>query len=231
MAISWRPEFSHQDLEILSETTVYSGYGAIKQYTARFRLFQGGWSQPITRDILCRAASEVSAVLLYDPEQDKVVMIEQIRLGALHDPQSSWLLEIVAGIVESNETPESTAYKESKEEANCDVWALKPICTYYVSPGISQEKTYVFCGFIRINEAFGTDGTEDFDTHKADSTQKPNSHPFIHGLSEEGEDIKCHIFSTDEVLTLLHQGIITSASAVIALQWLALNRASLNSSL
>jgi len=210
MINSWLPRFKHQDIEILSETNMYSGYCAVKQCRYRFRLFRGGISGPVIRDILCRPAAV--AVLLYDLIQDKVVMIEQIRSGALNDSKSPWLLEIVAGVIDPGETPESTAQREAKEEANCDILSLRPIMEYYASPGISNEITYVYCGLIRL----------------PNSSIQTTSH---HGLLEDGEDIKSHILSSDEAFALLNQGIINSASAIIALQWLALNRTFLNSSL
>ena len=42
------------------------------------------------------------------------------------------------------------------------------------------------------------------------------------GLDEEHEDIKLHLFDTTDVITLLEQEIV-NASAIMALQWFALN--------
>jgi ADP-ribose pyrophosphatase len=46
----------------------------------------------------------------------------------------------------------------------------------------------------------------------------------IHGAIDEGEDIKVHVVSRETALSYLKTGRINSASAIIALQWLALNR-------
>lgn len=202
MSDFWAPEFTHQDYEILSENQVYDGYCAVKQLNLRYKLFQGGYSHTVKRDLITR--SEAAAVLLYDPKRDALVMIEQFRTGALQDMQSPWLLEIVAGIIEPNDTAENTAYREAKEEANCEIFSLKHISTYRVSPGISSEVTHVYCGLVNAPEG-----------------------PNIHGLIDEGENIKVHILPSDEVIALLNQGKINSASAVIALQWFVINRSSL----
>jgi hypothetical protein len=37
------------------------------------------------------------AVILYDPDRDEVVLIEQFRAGAVLRPEHAWLIEIVAG--------------------------------------------------------------------------------------------------------------------------------------
>lgn len=205
MATNYVPKFSHQDYSILQETNVYPGYCRVYQYQLRFRLFNGGWSAPVTRDLMCRPPAV--AVLLYDPLQDKVVMIEQLRMGALHQPEGPWLLEIVAGLIDPGETPESTAFREAKEEANCDILSLRHICSYLVSPGISDEVTHVYCGLIHTPEQGG-----------------------VYGITEDGEDINIHILNATDVLSMLHQGKILSASAVVALQWFALNHLSLRQS-
>lgn len=202
MTKSWVPQFTHQDVEVLDEKEVYSGYCPIKEYKLRFRLFQGGWSHTVVRERILRPSA--AAVLLYDPHTDQVVMIEQIRMGALALPNSPWILEIVAGLIDLGETPETTAKRESIEEAGCTIESLIHICTYLVSAGISDEQTTVYCGLI----------------------QAPK-HGGLHGLLEDGEDIKVHVLFAEEVFELLKQGKISSASAVIAVQWLALNRASL----
>ncbi|MFO7858708.1 MAG: ADP-ribose diphosphatase, partial [Ectothiorhodospiraceae bacterium] len=49
----------------------------------------------------------------------------------------------------------------------------------------------------------------------------------IHGLAGEGEDIRSHVLPCDQALERLNNGGITSAMSIIALQWLALNRAQL----
>lgn len=199
------PEFTHQDYEIISEDEIYTGYCALRAVKLRFRLFQGGWSQTIVRELVTKTPAV--AVLLYDPTQDKIVMIEQFRTGALQDTESPWLLEIVAGLIDGNDTPESTAYREAKEETNCEIYSLKHICTYKVSPGISNEITHVYCGLIKAPEK-----------------------PGIHGLGEEGENIKVHVINAEDAFLLLKQGKINSASAVIALQWFEVNHSSLRDS-
>jgi ADP-ribose pyrophosphatase len=45
----------------------------------------------------------------------------------------------------------------------------------------------------------------------------------IHGLDEEGEDIRVMVLSVDDALALLHDGRIVNAKTIVALQWLAMN--------
>ena len=188
--------------EIIEKIVAYKGFFRLDRYRLRHELFAGGWSQDMQRE--CLERGQAVAVLLYDPKRDQVVLVEQFRLGALHAPEGPWLLEIVAGIVESGEAKRDVARREAIEEAGCTVLDLVPVCECFVSPGGTSETVTVYCGRVDAERATG-----------------------IHGLAEEHEDIRVHVFSRTETLELLHSGQICSAPTVIALQWLTLNYSSL----
>ncbi|SDH85823.1 NUDIX domain-containing protein [Nitrosomonas sp. Nm132] len=187
------------DVEIIRKELCFHGFFRMERYTLRHRLFNSDWSQPITRELLERG--HAAAILPYDPAKGQVVLIEQFRVGAMSIATGPWLLEIVAGIIEMNEAAEEVVRREAVEEAGCDILDLVPLYDYLVSPGGTTERIALFCG-------------------KVDSTHMGG----IYGKMEEGEDIKVHVMSLDSALALLSSGKIISASAIIALQWLALNR-------
>ncbi|WP_293005782.1 ADP-ribose diphosphatase [Nitrosomonas sp.] len=189
----------HKDVEILEKTVCYKGFFRIDRYRLRHRLFNGGWSPPITRELFERG--HAAAVLPYDPLRNEVVLIEQFRIGAMDTPDGPWLLEIVAGIIELDEITEDVVKRESMEEANCNISDLIPLYDYLASPGGMTERIALFCGRTDTTLAGG-----------------------IHGATDEGEDIKVHVVTLETALQFLVSGKINSASAIIALQWLALNR-------
>jgi len=47
--------------------------------------------------------------LLFDPQHDKIVLVEQFRIAPAAAGKNPWLMEIVLGMVDSNETPEQAA--------------------------------------------------------------------------------------------------------------------------
>ncbi|MBY0474407.1 MAG: ADP-ribose diphosphatase [Nitrosomonas sp.] len=190
---------THKDVEILERTVCYKGFFRIDRYRLRHRLFNGGWSHPITRELFERG--HAAAVLPYDPIRNEVILIEQFRIGAMDTPDGPWLLEIVAGIIEADEITEDVVKRESVEETNCNISDLIPLYDYLASPGGMTERIALFCG-------------------RTDTTQAGG----IHGAADEGEDIKVHVVSLETALQFLVSGKINSASAIIALQWLALNR-------
>lgn len=193
------PQFSHKDMEIKEAKIAYQGYFQIKCIHFRHRLFAGGWSPVIKRDVL--EASNAVGVLGYDPILNKVVLIQQFRIGAVKGKESPWLLELIAGAIEkNNDNYELAAHREAKEEANLELLDLHPICEFWTAPsGISQE-VKLFCAKVDASEARG-----------------------IYGLAEENEDINVMAIDICDAFAALASGQVKDAAAIIALQWLQLN--------
>lgn len=189
---------NHRKVDLLDKQTVFDGYFQILRYRLKFSLHQGGMSEAIDREVFERG--QVAAVLPVDPERDKVVLIEQFRIGPYAVGWHPWLLEGVAGIIEQGESAEDVAIRETREEASCEVKELVPIMHYLSSPGACTETVALFCGRIDSSGAGG-----------------------VHGLDEEHEDIKVMVYGVDEALDMLKAGKIVNGKTIIALQWLALN--------
>ena len=190
--------------EIAEEVDAYSGFFKLKKITLRHTLFNGGWTQTLQRELFHR--NNCVGVLLYDPIRDEVVLIEQIRTGALftESDEQAWLLEIVAGGIEQGETAEEVAYRESIEEAGCEIKKLTKINQFYTTPGGSSEQLSLFYG-------------------EVDSTNVGG----IYGLESENEDIRVSTVPFKEAYQMVLDGRINSAIPIIALQWLFINHAAL----
>src|SRR5579859_6568842 len=103
---------SHPDVEIIAAETGFSRHLRVDVVRFRHRLFAGGWSAELVYDVVRRGRAV--AILLYDPDRDCVVLIEQFRLPALYGGRSPWQLEAVAGLVDHDgETPEEVARREA----------------------------------------------------------------------------------------------------------------------
>lgn len=204
--IKWQPQFSDKDIVVESTVKKYEGHFKLYNLLIKFKKFNGEWSRTVLRERINR--ENASAVLLYDIKQDTVVLVEQLRVGCVQDlasdyPSSSpWLLELVAGLVCTGDNPEETAIREAQEEAGVALQALIPVCEYYNTPGAFTEKTWIYCGLI---DSEGVGG--------------------VFGLEKEDENIKVHVLPFESIFSqLLNNQLLTSASTVIALQWLKLNR-------
>jgi len=187
------------DYEIVARETGYDGFFRLDRLSVRFRRYDGGWSE-ITREVLERG--HTVGVLLYDPARDKVVLVEQFRAPAVDAPGGPWLIETVAGIIEEGETPEDVARRETAEETSLTVGAIERIGAFMLSPGGASEFITLYLGRVDSRDAGG-----------------------VHGIDDE--DIRTVVMDTDDALAAVADGRIVAANAVIALQWLALNRARL----
>ncbi|MGH6948992.1 MAG: ADP-ribose diphosphatase [Kiloniellales bacterium] len=191
-------------VEIIAKEAAFRGYFRVDRYRLRHRLFAGGWSGEMTREVFERG--HAAAVLPYDPKIDAVVLIEQFRIGAFAAGLDPWLIEIVAGIIEEGESPLEVARREALEEAGCPLGRVEEIGRVLLSPGAVSETLALFCAEV---DSAGLGG--------------------IHGLDDENEDIRAFVAPLDVALERLAKGAIANASTVIALQWLALNRQRLRS--
>ena len=189
-------------VEILAEECAYQGFFRLEKYRLRHSLFAGGMSAPLQRELFERG--HAAAVLLYDAPRDVVVILEQFRIGALQVPGGPWLLEIVAGMIEEGEDPQQVVRREAQEEAGAQIKELLFICDYLVSPGGTSERISLYCGQVDSTDLGG-----------------------IHGLAEEHEDIRVSTMTFVAAWEAWQQGRINSASPIIGLQWLAMNRNSL----
>lgn len=195
-----KPQYNRSDVEIVQEEVVYDGFFKMKEMRLRHKLFAGGWSQELSRELYMRESAV--GVVLFDLHNDLIGLVEQFRIGALENEFGPWCLEVVAGIIDSDETAEQVAIRELKEEANVVADRLDYICQYLSSPGGSNERLDLFCGHCDLSQVGGS----------------------IHGLDSEGEDIKVHVFAAAEVFADLYSGRFNNAATLISLQWLRWQR-------
>ncbi len=188
-----------KEFKILDKQIAYDGFFRMEKYRVQHTLFEGGWGELVSRELFERG--HAAALLPYDPVADAVVMVEQFRIGALECDTGPWFTEIVAGMVEPGEGDEDVVRREAVEEAGCEVKRTEFITKYWVSPGGTSETLAVYCGEVDSTQAVG-----------------------IHGLAEEGEDILVHQIPYAEAVQRLQSGEIRSATAIIAMQWLMMNR-------
>lgn len=191
--------FNQEDVKIIKKESLYSGFFKCNRYTLQHKLFAGGWSGELQREFFERG--HAAALLPYDVKKDCVVLLEQFRFGAMHTAQSPWLFELVAGIIEEGEVAEEVVKREALEEAGLTITSCKYITNYLVSPGGTTEQIALFIANVDSTLASG-----------------------IHGLEEEGEDIRVHVVPRETAYQWVVEGKINNAATIIALQWLELNR-------
>jgi ADP-ribose pyrophosphatase len=191
---------THPDAAIDRVEIAFQRFLRMDVFHFRHRLFSGGWSEKRSYDVLRRGPAV--AIVLYDPDRDAVVLVEQFRLPALLAGSSPWQIEAAAGLVSGDEAPAAVAVRETLEETGLGlIGAPIPIQRYLPSPGDSDESVFLFCG-------------------RVDSTMAGG----VHGLSEEHEDIRVLVKPWAEVEAMLDAGTIESGHTLVALYWLLRHR-------
>lgn len=186
-------------VEILSREICFQGFYRMARFRLRHRQFSGDLGPELEREVFVRP--DAVCVLPYDAVRDEVVLIEQFRVGAMDKTGNPWLVELVAGLIDKDERPEEVAHREAQEEAGLSFSSLWPMTRYFPSPGGSDELVHLYLGRCSSEGAGG-----------------------LHGLEEEGEDIRVRVWALEDALQAVRDGQIANAATIIALQWLALNR-------
>jgi ADP-ribose pyrophosphatase len=191
----------HADLRITGHDIVFERHLRVDVYRFHHRLFSGEWSSERVYDVIRRGAAV--GVLLYDPEREAVVLVEQFRLPPLLAGYSPWVVEVVAGLVDrENETHEEVGRRETREEAGLEVISvLVPIQRYVPMPGNSDETITLFCGRVDSAKAGG-----------------------VFGIADEHEDIRVVVKPLAELEAMVDAGKIDTGHTLICLYWLLRHR-------
>lgn len=185
------------DFRILEARPPQGRFYRFQSVDVSHRRFDGTQSGRLVREGFC--GIDAAIVLPYDPARDRVLLVEQARLGPRlrHDP-NPWMLEPVAGIVDPRETPEAAALRECREEADVQIVHLEPAGSFYVSPGSSTDYFYSFVGLCDL----------------------PQTDTYQGGLADEAEDLRLHPMSLDDAMSLADSGEIATGPALYLLYWI-----------
>ena len=184
----------------------YLGFFALNQVDLKYPFFDNSTSGVKSRTILM--GSEASLILPYDPILDKVLLVEQFRIGPFcRGDKAPWVYEPVAGMIEFGEKPEDAAKREVFEEAGIQVTNLVKINSGYPNPGEATTYFYNYIGIVDLSDYS----------------------PGIYGVRDEGEDIRTHVIDFKEVLSWSISNKLRVLPLTTMVLWLALNKLKLSS--
>ena len=191
----------HGRIEMVERRRAHTGFFGFDELQLRHETFEGGMSHVLRRSVF--VASDGALVLPYDPARDRVLLVEQVRMGPIgrHDPVV-WQMEPVAGLMDPGESAAQTAHREAMEEAGLTFHQLEEVGSCYASPGTSTEFFNLFVGLCDL----------------------PDTAARIGGLTDEGEDIRTHVMSYDRLLDMAETQRTANAPLLLLTYWLAHHR-------
>ncbi len=193
-------EFDINNISIKNRKRIFSGFFKIDELIVDHDCFDGRRFENVRREVIVKC--DTVSILLYDPQRDELLFIRQLRVPLIEreERKSPWTIEIVAGTIDRNETPEAIITAEAKEEAGVEIKKLIPIYEYYPSTGGSPGKMHLYLGICDLTTAGG-----------------------FYGLEEESEDIEAFVVSREEGFEMLSQGILDNGFTIIAMLWFQLH--------
>lgn len=175
----------------------YAGFFGLDVLQLSHSRFDGRSSPVLRREVFL--LGDAVTVLPYDPVRDRVLVIEQMRMGPLGrgDPLP-WQIEAIAGRIDPGETPAEAAVREAVEEAGLTLGRLEPVAGYYPSPGAVSEYIYSFVALCDL----------------------PDTAAGVFGAEAEAEDIRGQLLSHGELMAAVARGEIGNAPLILTALWL-----------
>lgn len=180
------------DYRVKHKKRRYEGFFAMDEYEVEHECFDGG-TVTIKRENMERG--DAAAMLLYDPDCDEVLLLEQFRIGPAARGDNPWLIEIVAGIIDAGESAEQAIIRESGEEAGFIPYEIRFLGRYYTTPGACSESIHLFLGLVDKHAPVGDGG----------------------GCDTEQEDIRSFWVKREAAKQMLADGKLGSGAPMLAM--------------
>lgn len=142
-----------------------------------------------------------ATVLLYNLEQQTVILTRQFRFPAyVNGLADGLLIETAAGLLDQA-SPETRIKAEAEEETGYRVHNVQKVFDAYMSPGSVTEKLYFFIASYDPDSRLSTGG----------------------GIEAEGEDIEVLELDFRNALSMIETGAVQDGKTIMLLQYAALN--------
>lgn len=186
-------------VEIEGRRRLLNDFFRIDEVQLSHELFNGGMSPKLRRLVFDRG--DAVAALLFDAEHRKMILVNQFRLPTLEGGRNrGWILETMAGMIKSGESPEACLIREVLEETDYQIKDFSPVATFFSSPGGSTERIFLYFAEVRHTDKVAAGGGVE-----ADDT--------------DVEDIEIVEIAADEFYRRLQAREFEDPKIIIAGQW------------
>lgn len=182
-------------VNILNKKVAFDDFYKIEEATFEFEKKNGEMTEPVTR--LCFERGDSVAGIVFNTDTQKAILVRQFRYAA-YAKGPGWVTEVVAGMLGEGEDAEEAMKREVLEEIGYEPTVVKTLNWFYVSPGGSSERVFLY--YIEVDES-----------HKVHEGG---------GLAEESEYIEVLQYSINELKTQMDSNGIPDAKSIIACNYL-----------
>lgn len=158
------------NVKIIEEKVLSDNWYVLKKIIFEYRNKQGEW-QTQAREAYDRGNG--ATILLYNKENQTVVLTEQFRMPTyINGNDSGMLIEACAGLLDKD-NPEDCIRRETEEETGYRIGEVKKVFEAYMSPGSVTEILYFFVAeyskAMKVNDGGGAaDEQENIDVLEID---------------------------------------------------------------
>ena len=181
---------------ILSRAPLHQGFLRVYEYEFDVEKHGGGITR-LSREVMERGNSV--AVLGHDPNRHEVVLGNEFRPGVMVAGDYPYRENLIAGVIDKNETALEAAVREMREETGLVL--SNPVLIHsgaYVSSGGTSEKISIVYGAVDTALAGG-----------------------VHGNESEDEDILTVVLPAKVFIERVRGGEINDLKTLVAGYWFA----------
>lgn len=187
------------NVKIINTELLSDNWYTLKKITYQYSL-KDGTIQTQDREAYDRGNGAV--ILLYNKEQQTVILTRQFRLPTyINGNESGLLIEACAGLLDKDNA-EDCIKRETEEETGYQVTEVRKIFEAYMSPGSVTEILYFFIAAY----------TKDMKIHEGG------------GLAHEQENIEVLELSIDQAMVMVANGEIKDGKTIMLLQYVKLHQ-------
>jgi GDP-mannose pyrophosphatase NudK len=185
-------------ISIVKKETLSANWYKLYKYTYTITARNG---ETLTQSREAYDRGNGATILLYNKEQNTVILTRQFRLPTfVNGNESGMLIEACAGLLDLD-NPEDCIRRETEEETGYRISHVRKIFDVYMSPGSVTEILYFFVGEYskdqKVNEGGGVD---------------------------EDENIEVLELPFDKAYNMISTGEIKDAKTIMLLQYAKLNQ-------
>jgi GDP-mannose pyrophosphatase NudK len=188
----------NNQVKVLKSEVLSDNWYTLRKVTYEYR-YKNGEVKTHNREAYDRGNG--ATILLYNKEQQTVVLTRQFRLPTyVNGNESGFLIETCAGLLDKDNA-EDCIRRETEEETGYQVKDVRKIFEAYMSPGSVTEMLYFFVA----------EYTKDMKTSEG-------------GGVDAGEDIEVIEYDFNEALQMMKTGEIKDGKTIMLLQYAQIHK-------